>query len=62
MKRTKPEHRVADALRKVALRIDAALCDGVRSRSIDAVDLLQTLLTVADELDPPVRKKPRKRA
>ena len=62
MKHTKPEHRVADALRKIAHRIDNALCNGVRCRTIDATDLLQTLLSVADELDPPVRKKRHKRA
>jgi len=48
------EHAVADALRKVARRIDEELGDGVRSWKIDAEDLLETLLSVADELDPPL--------
>jgi len=50
----KPEHAVADALRKVAARLDDELGNGLRSRQIDAEDLLQTLLSVADELDPPL--------
>ena len=57
-----PEHRVADALRKVAQRVDEALCQGVRNRTIDATDLLETLLAVADELDPPLPEKPGKPA
>jgi len=51
---TNPEHAVADALRKVAARLDDELGNGLRSRQIDAEDLLQTLLSVADELDPPL--------
>jgi hypothetical protein len=61
MKRTKPEYRVADALRKVARSLDAALADGYRSWKIDAEDLLETLRSVADELDPPLRQKLTKR-
>ena len=57
---TQPEHAVADALRKVARRIDEELGDGLRSWKIDAEDLLQTLLSVADELDPPLPKPKRK--
>lgn len=49
-----PEQAVADALRKVVRRIDEELGDGVRSWKIDAEDLLETLLSVADELDPPL--------
>jgi hypothetical protein len=49
-----PEHAVAEALRKVARRIDEQLGDGVRPWKIDAEDLLQTLVSVADELDPPL--------
>lgn len=61
MQRTKPEHRVADALRKVAQSLDAALADGFRSWKIDAEDLLETLRSVTDELDPPLRRKPTQR-
>jgi hypothetical protein len=61
MKNDKPEYRVADALRKVAQSIDAALADGRRSWKIDAEDLLETLRSVADELDPPLPKPKRKR-
>lgn len=59
MKNEKPEYRVADALRKVAQSIDAALADGRRSWKIDAEDLLETLRSVADELDPPLPKSKR---
>lgn len=51
---TTPEHKTADALRVVAMRLENALEQGQRSRSIDANDLLETLLAVADQLDPPV--------
>jgi uncharacterized protein (UPF0147 family) len=59
MKNDKPEYRVADALRKVAQSIDAALADGRRSWKIDAEDLLETLRSVADELDQPLPKPKR---
>ena len=57
-----PEQRVADACRVVALRLEEALERGRRSAHIDAEDLRETLLAVADELDPPlpVQKKRRK--
>jgi hypothetical protein len=61
MKNEKPEHRVADALRKVARRLDEQLGEGHRSRKIDAEDLLETLLAVADDLDPPLPKAKRRR-
>jgi hypothetical protein len=51
---TNPEHKIADALRVVALRLENALEEGRRSTRIDANDLLETLLAVADQLDPPV--------
>lgn len=51
---TNPEHTVADALRVVALRLENAIEEGRRSNRIDANDLLQTLVAVADQLDPPV--------
>lgn len=51
---TNPVHTVADALRVVALRLETALEQRRRSTRIDANDLLETLLAVADQLDPPV--------
>ena len=48
------EYKVADALRLVALRLGDALESGRRSNRLTANDLLETLLSVADELDPPV--------
>ena len=51
---TTPEFKIADALRVVALRLENALEEGRRSTRIDANDLLETLLSVADQLDPPV--------
>ena len=50
-----PEQNVADAFRVVALRLEEALERGRRANRIDANDLLETLLAVADRLDPPVR-------
>jgi hypothetical protein len=51
---TNPEHKIADVLRVVALRLEKALEEGRRSTRIDANDLLETLLVVADQLDPPL--------
>ena len=51
---TTPEIKIADALRVVALRLENALEEGRRSARVDAHDLLEMLLAVADELDPPV--------
>ncbi len=51
---TNPEHKIADAFRVVALRLENALEEGRRSSRIDANDLLETLLAVADQLDPPL--------
>jgi hypothetical protein len=47
--------QVADALRVVGARMQQAIDAGQRSRTIDADDLVEVLLAVADELDPPVR-------
>lgn len=49
-----PEQRIADALRLVAMRLERVLEEGRRSTRIDANDLHETLLGVADEIDPPV--------
>jgi hypothetical protein len=51
---TSPEHRMADALRVVALRQEHAMESGHHSSRIDANGLLETLLAVAEELDPQV--------
>lgn len=51
---TNPEFKIADALRVVALRLEDALERGRRSTRIDANDLLETLLAIADQLDPSV--------
>ena len=48
------EQRIADAFRNVALRLEVELDEGRRSNRIDAEDLRETLLALADELDPPV--------
>ncbi len=34
-----------------------AIADGYRSRMIDADDLIEVLLAIADRLDPPVREE-----
>jgi hypothetical protein len=47
--------RVADALRAVSARMQQAIDAGQRPRNIDADDLVELLLAVADELDQPVR-------
>jgi hypothetical protein len=60
MKNEKPEYRVADAIRKVTAAMQAELEAGRRSTRLDAHDLLDLLLAVADELDPPLPKPKRK--
>ncbi len=60
MKNEKPEHRVADALRKVTAAMQTELESGRRSTQIDAHDLHDLLLAVADELDPPLPQPTRK--
>jgi len=56
----KNELRVADALRKVTAAMHTELETGRRSTRIDAHDLLDLLLAVADELDPPLPKPKRR--
>lgn len=51
---TNPELKIADAIREVTVAIQKAIDDGYRSRMIDAEDLVEVLLAVADRLDPPV--------
>ena len=52
------EHKVADAFRLVAMSLEDALERGRRSKAITAGDLLETLLAIADRLDPPVAEQP----
>ena len=49
---TNPNHQVADAVRLVAMRLEDAIERG--KTTISAEDLLQTLLSIADDLDPPL--------
>ncbi len=51
---TNPQHKVADAIREVTAIIQKEIDGGSRSRAIDADDLVEVLLAVADHLDPPV--------
>ena len=48
-----PNYRVADAMRKVALRIEKAFATGAVA-CIDANQVSEILLSIAEELDPPV--------
>ena len=45
--------RVADAIRKVTAAAQRAYDEGERSAMIDLHDLVEVLLAIADELDPP---------
>ena len=45
--------QVADAIRKVTAAVQAELESGRRSANLDAHDLVEVLLAVADEIDPP---------
>lgn len=46
-------NEVADAIRQVTAKVQKAIDEGFRSRAIDADDLAEVLLAIADELDPP---------
>ena len=46
--------QVADAIRQVTIAMQKAIDDGHRSKMIDADDLVEVLLAIADQLDPPV--------
>ena len=46
--------RVADAIRKVTAVAQQRFDDGERSAAIDLHDLVEFLLAIADELDPPL--------
>jgi hypothetical protein len=49
-----PELKMADAIRKVTAQVQRAIDDGYRSRAIDADDLVEVLLAIADGIDPPM--------
>lgn len=51
---TNPELKIADTIREVTIAMQKAIADGYRSRMIDADDLVEVLLAIADRLDPPV--------
>jgi hypothetical protein len=49
-----PNHQLADAIRNVTIAMQNAIENGHRSRVIDADDLVEVLLAIADQLEPPV--------
>ena len=49
-----PQLKMADAIREVTVAMQKAISDGYRSRMIDADDVVEVLLSIADRLDPPV--------
>jgi hypothetical protein len=51
---TKTELKIADAIREVTAAVQKAIGEGYRSRAIDADDLVEVLLAIADRLDPQV--------
>ena len=55
-------NQVADALRKVALAMQTELESGRRAGQIDAYDVADLFLAIADEIDPPLPKEKRKDA
>lgn len=54
---TNATEQIADAIREVTAAVQAAVTNGYRSRMIDADDLVEVLLAIADRLDPPVRNE-----
>lgn len=58
-----PTQQIADAIRKVTTAVQNATDGGHRSQVVDAFDMVEVLLAVADELDPefsPAKTKARK--
>ena len=55
-------NELADAIRKVTAAIQRELDAGRRSSHLDAHDLVDVLLAVADEIDPPLPSRPRDEA
>lgn len=56
-KRTTNDQAIADAIRKVTATIQHELDAGRRSSYLDAADLVDVLLAIADEIDPPFDSK-----
>jgi len=48
-----PNLQLADAIRNVTLAMQREIEEGQRSRMIDADDLVEVLLELAGQLDPP---------
>jgi hypothetical protein len=55
---TNPIHQIVDAIREVTASVQTAIDEGHRSRAIDAEDLVEVLLSIADLLDPPISGEP----
>ncbi len=49
---------VADAIREVTSGVQRAIEEGHRSKEIDADDVVEILLSIADRLDPPLPEFP----
>ncbi|MGD9855843.1 MAG: hypothetical protein AB7U20_12935 [Planctomycetaceae bacterium] len=52
---TNANQQLVAAIREVTASVQKAIGEGYRSRAIDADDLVEVLLAIADRLDPPVR-------
>lgn len=52
-------NEIADVIRKVTAAIQRELDSGRRSSHLDAHDLVEVLLAIADEIDPPLCPSPR---
>jgi len=51
-------HTIVDAIRTVTAKVQRAIDAGHRSRAIDADDLVEILLSIADELNSPAPASP----
>ena len=47
--------KLADAIREVTARVQNEIGSGKRSQMIDADDLVEILLSIADRIDPPFK-------
>ncbi len=50
--------QIADAIREVTARVQWAVEEGFRSSHVDAGDLVEVLLAIADKLDPEFPETP----
>ena len=53
--------KVADAIRKVTVKMHKAWENGECSANVSLNDLTEALLAIAEELDPPMAKKTKRR-